>query len=133
MRKKDITLVPSISDCLEKLGEKLNKIKFIYKTNEWEVDIWLYREHHYYRGVTIHLALLNALPEVSRMERLGKLRSKINELRYKLKEGDTAYLFFDAFLITLDFLPGKPRFQIENEEGELVQELNWDKKDKKFT
>jgi len=52
---------------------------------------------------------------------------------YELKEGDSAYLIFNGFMITLDFFPGKPRVQVEDEDGELVQEFNWDEKHKKLT
>ena len=52
---------------------------------------------------------------------------------YELKKNDTGYFIFDGFMITLDFFPGAPRIQVEDEQGELVQELSWDEKDKKFT
>lgn len=57
----------------------------------------------------------------------------MSQNHYKLKEGDTAYLIFNDFMITLDFFPGKPRLQIEDEEGNLVQEMNWNKEEKEFT
>ena len=51
---------------------------------------------------------------------------------YTLTVGDTAHLIFNDFMITLDFFPGKPRVQIEDEDGELAQELNWDEGEKRL-
>jgi len=60
------------------------------------------------------------------------MKKNKNYQHYELKEQDSAYLVFGEYLIILDFFPGEPRVQVEDDEGELVQELNFNKQEGEF-